>query len=115
MNFERGKSVKNALGLGVFTKRVFPTDEHAAEYILSVLPQILLNGDREYHNNLRILQLYVIDYIVIDEAGGFLPSDVADPSLMWLIEHWLSNFGYENINAIDPNNYQSFSGFRHNI
>ena len=83
MKFERGKDIKDILKLGVFQKREFADDYVAMDFLVKVMPFILAQDDGKEPK--VKMELYVMKYIRVND-GGFFPEDqMANPSLMFLV------------------------------
>ena len=88
MNFERNKDPKESLKIGLYQVRHFKDDFEATTWILPKLKTIMkLDGSGLTRR--EKLGEYIKKYIIVDDG---MPSmiGVADPSLMWLIEHTLN-------------------------
>jgi hypothetical protein len=101
MNFERHINPKEALGIGIFSPRTFPTDVIGARFIIIHLPVILKtkripydilhkpNGtygiNKKYEKS---IEDYTVKYIHIEESFR-LPDGVPDASLLWCIGDYL--------------------------
>ena len=88
MNFERGKDPKASLEIGIFSPRVFLSDERATDHILFNIKAI--NENMEGENLLLKIENYVIQYVKIDNYTSQYDPDwksmgMGDPSLMGMI------------------------------
>ncbi len=94
MDFERGKSVKEAISIGLFSKREFNDDFEAAYFImphlkiimgikdLNELPNLMTRHDKPYQ---KLIQ-YTVDYITVNDGIVFERTfDHPDESLLYLI------------------------------
>jgi hypothetical protein len=94
-NFERGLDPKQAMNIGIFSKRTFPTDEAGAIFVVHHLPTILkkkkIPGDilwkphgAHYINKkyAKDIEDYTTKYMRSDIAS-LLPEGVPDASLFW--------------------------------
>ena len=94
MDFERGKSVKEAIGIGLFSKREFKDDFEAADFLMphiktimgienfNELPNLLTRHDEPY---CKLIQ-YTVDYTIVTDGIFFTRTfDHPDESLLYLL------------------------------
>ena len=93
MNFEKGKSPKKSLNLGIFSLKEFEDDHKAMHYIFHNL-EIIVEGS-DGNTITEKIEDYVSKYVKVDDGYpgiDWIKEGKADPSLMYLIvQHIIPN------------------------